>query len=143
MLTVCAALEDVAHGHDPRQAGRPGGGHNAPDRLSATAAMARSICRRETDGGPVAMYVGNLEHYQGIDLLLEGFRHTLDAVPEAQLVIVGGRKNDIARYGAAPHRWVSPAGTLSRSPADQRAREPAPARPTSWCRPGSRASTPR
>jgi glycosyltransferase involved in cell wall biosynthesis len=44
------------------------------------------------------MYVGNLEHYQGIDLLLEGFRHTLDRVPEARLVIVGGRDDDIARY---------------------------------------------
>ena len=57
-----------------------------------------SLLPRETAGGPVAMYVGNLEHYQGIDLLLEGFRHTLDRVPEARLVIVGGRQDDIDRY---------------------------------------------
>jgi glycosyltransferase involved in cell wall biosynthesis len=43
--------------------------------------------------------VGNLEHYQGIDLLLEGFRHTLEQMQEARLVIVGGREDDIARYG--------------------------------------------
>jgi glycosyltransferase involved in cell wall biosynthesis len=44
------------------------------------------------------MYVGNLEPYQGIDLLLRGFRHTLERVPNAQLVIVGGREDDIDRY---------------------------------------------
>jgi glycosyltransferase involved in cell wall biosynthesis len=44
------------------------------------------------------MYVGNLEHYQGIDLLLEGFRQTLNRVPEARLVIVGGHQDDIERY---------------------------------------------
>jgi glycosyltransferase involved in cell wall biosynthesis len=44
------------------------------------------------------MYVGNLEHYQGIDLLLEGFRHTLDRLPQARLVIVGGQADDITRY---------------------------------------------
>jgi glycosyltransferase involved in cell wall biosynthesis len=44
------------------------------------------------------MYVGNLEPYQGIDLLLHGFRHTLERVPNAQLVIVGGRPDDIEMY---------------------------------------------
>jgi glycosyltransferase involved in cell wall biosynthesis len=53
----------------------------------------------ETEGAPVAMYVGNLERYQGIDLLLEGFRHTLDQMEQARLVIVGGQRDDIERYG--------------------------------------------
>jgi glycosyltransferase involved in cell wall biosynthesis len=44
------------------------------------------------------MYVGNLEHYQGIGLLLEGFRHALVRVPGAHLVIVGGLAEDIAHY---------------------------------------------
>jgi glycosyltransferase involved in cell wall biosynthesis len=47
---------------------------------------------------PIAMYVGNLEHYQGIGLLLEGFRHALLRVPNAHLVIVGGLQDDIAHY---------------------------------------------
>jgi glycosyltransferase involved in cell wall biosynthesis len=42
--------------------------------------------------------VGNLERYQGIDLLLQGFRVTLRRVPSASLVIVGGREDDIRRY---------------------------------------------
>jgi glycosyltransferase involved in cell wall biosynthesis len=50
------------------------------------------------------MYVGNLERYQGIDLLLEGFRHTLLRVPQASLVIVGGREEDIRRYRAVADR---------------------------------------
>ena len=41
---------------------------------------------------------GNLEHYQGIGLLLEGFRHALLRVPNAHLVIVGGLQEDIAHY---------------------------------------------
>jgi glycosyltransferase involved in cell wall biosynthesis len=97
VLTVCVALEDVAHGHAPATTvGRvedttllpPGASTNGGRHLPA-----------ETAGAPVAMYVGNLEHYQGIDLLLEGFRHTLDQMREARLVIVGGQADDIARYG--------------------------------------------
>ena len=97
VLTVCVALEDVAHGHAPATTvGRvedttllpPNASTNGNRQLPA-----------ETAGAPVAMYVGNLEHYQGIDLLLEGFRHTLDQMHEARLVIVGGQADDIARYG--------------------------------------------
>jgi glycosyltransferase involved in cell wall biosynthesis len=44
------------------------------------------------------MYVGNLEHYQGIDLLLDGFRHTVARLPNAHLVIVGGLQPDVERY---------------------------------------------
>jgi len=95
VLTVCAALEDVAHGHAP---GTPVGRVEDTTLLSPRGKSNGSLLPSETAGGPVAMYVGNLEHYQGIDLLLEGFRHTLDRVPEARLVIVGGHQDDIDRY---------------------------------------------
>ena len=97
VLTVCAALQDIAQGHAPSTpVGRvedttllpPGNGAEGPKHLPP-----------ETAGAPVAMYVGNLERYQGIDLLLEGFRHTLSQMEEARLVIVGGAKDDIERYG--------------------------------------------
>ena len=95
VLAVCAALEDVALAHAPGQlVGRvedttlltgpkPAGGNG------------RGL---PPSDGPMAMYVGNLEPYQGIDLLLEGFRHTLSRVPQAKLVIVGGRDAEIAHY---------------------------------------------
>jgi glycosyltransferase involved in cell wall biosynthesis len=48
--------------------------------------------------GPVAMYIGNLEAYQGIDLLLEGFAIANRSVPDASLIIIGGVASDIDRY---------------------------------------------
>jgi len=101
VLTVCAALEDVAHGHAPdKPIGRvedttlliPGdvqSGNGHPEGPLPAAVTGKS---------PIAMYVGNLEHYQGIGLLLEGFRHALLRVPNAHLVIVGGLQDDIAHY---------------------------------------------
>ncbi len=47
---------------------------------------------------PVIMYIGNLEKYQGVDLLLEGFQAASPRIPEARLVIIGGSDPDIARY---------------------------------------------
>jgi glycosyltransferase involved in cell wall biosynthesis len=96
VLTVCAALEDIALAHDP---GKPVGRVEDTTLLSDGEPATRDgRALPGADGGPVAMYVGNLEPYQGIDLLLEGFRHTLGTVPEAKLLIVGGREDDIVRY---------------------------------------------
>lgn len=96
VLTVCAALEDVAHGHAP---GTPIGRVEDTTLLpEGPGANGGRLLPGEAGDGPVALYVGNLEHYQGIDLLLEGFRHTLHRLPRARLVIVGGRDDDIARY---------------------------------------------
>ena len=102
VLTVCAALEDVAHGHAPgKTVGRvedttllgPAGSHSGNGQ-GADPLLTLGVGAQD----PVAMYVGNLEHYQGIGLLLDGFRHTLLRVPGAQLVIVGGLAADIERY---------------------------------------------
>jgi glycosyltransferase involved in cell wall biosynthesis len=101
VLTVCAALEDVAQGHAPGKTvglvedttllapdGNTSNGRS-PDPLASLGVG---------DQNPVAMYVGNLEHYQGIGLLLDGFRYTLARLPAAHLVIVGGHQDDIRRY---------------------------------------------
>ena len=111
VLTVCAALEDVAQGHAPgKTIGRvedttllpPAGTHSSngqpADPLASLGVKPESL---------VAMYVGNLERYQGIDLLLDGFQHTLARVPTAHLVIVGGLKEDVNRYrGQANHLGI-------------------------------------
>jgi glycosyltransferase involved in cell wall biosynthesis len=98
VLTVCAALEDVALAHAPEKfVGRV----EDTTLLTGVAPFTQNGEARlpdGADGGPVVMYVGNLERYQGIDLLLEGFRHTLERVPTARLVIVGGRDDDVDRY---------------------------------------------
>lgn len=48
--------------------------------------------------GLIVMYVGNLETYQGIDLLLESFSLVLNKTDQADLVIIGGQALDIQKY---------------------------------------------
>lgn len=48
--------------------------------------------------GPLLMYIGNLEPYQGVDLMLQGVARALKQEPELGLVIIGGRDGDIAKY---------------------------------------------
>lgn len=48
--------------------------------------------------GPLLMYVGNLEQYQGIDLLLDSFRLVLSHGCDSHLVIIGGVPGDIQHY---------------------------------------------
>src|SRR5215204_116521 len=111
VLTVCAALEDVAHGHAPD---KPIGRVEdttllIPDHDHSGNGYPEGLLPAGVDGkSPIAMYVGNLEHYQGIGLLLEGFRHALLRVPNAHLVIVGGLQDDIAHYSRRAVVLVSP-----------------------------------
>jgi glycosyltransferase involved in cell wall biosynthesis len=44
------------------------------------------------------MYIGNLEKYQGIDLLIQGFKEALHQEEGLNLVIIGGNKDDIQFY---------------------------------------------
>lgn len=94
-LTCCPALEDIA-----RTA--------APDlpvtTLTDVSLLDGALIAQESVDtsdvrfdAPVAMYVGNLEHYQGIDLLMEGLAL---ALPERRmhLAVIGGAPGDIARY---------------------------------------------
>jgi len=48
--------------------------------------------------GLVVMYVGNLEPYQGVDLLLESFALVQQKTDRADLVIIGGQTPDIQKY---------------------------------------------
>jgi len=52
----------------------------------------------EWSGAPLVLYVGNLQAYQGIDLLLAAFERAVREVPEARLVVVGGDDESIAHY---------------------------------------------
>jgi glycosyltransferase involved in cell wall biosynthesis len=101
VLAVCAALQDVALAHAP---GQLVGRVEDTTLLSGPKAAGGNGRGLPPSDGPVAMYVGNLESYQGIDLLLEGFRHTLSRVPQAKLVIVGGRDAEIAHYRGRAER---------------------------------------
>ena len=91
-LAVCKSLEDQA------RACHPGG---LVARIEDVSLLADDGGGEEDDvpqGGPIVMYVGNLEAYQGIDLLVEAFRRALPEVPDARLAIIGGSAADVAAY---------------------------------------------
>jgi glycosyltransferase involved in cell wall biosynthesis len=50
--------------------------------------------------GKVVMYIGNLEPYQGIDLLLESFAKASEEARGVDLVMIGGQQQEIAHYTA-------------------------------------------
>lgn len=89
-LTCCRALEELIRGHAP----------GLPVKTVEDIAMLEP----ETDApppeemrgdAPIVLYVGNLEPYQGVDLLLDGFAR-LGAETPARLVIVGGAAAHVA-----------------------------------------------
>lgn len=48
--------------------------------------------------GPLVVYTGTFEHYQGIDLLIEAFTRVRQQRPDASLLLVGGNPTQVARY---------------------------------------------
>ena len=46
----------------------------------------------------IILYIGNLESYQGIDLLIDGFAKVSSDCPNAHVVIIGGRDEHIKKY---------------------------------------------
>ena len=98
VVAVCQALVEVAQSHGPR----------APVcRLEDVSLLEEPQGEPPSERlgfyGPIVMYVGNLESYQGIDLLLEGFSLASGSHPEAHLVVIGGNPRDVAAYQAKAH----------------------------------------
>jgi len=104
VLTVCRSVEEVARRH-------------APDRLIARiedtsmlgtggddGPVERIADRIGPDRGAIAMYVGNLEKYQGIDLLLEAFQRVAAEEVGAHLVVIGGDDARIRHYTGLAQR---------------------------------------
>lgn len=59
---------------------------------------ADDLARVTGTDGPFVLYVGNLRPVQGIELLLDAFRQAAERVPEAHLVVIGGKPDRIAHY---------------------------------------------
>lgn len=92
VVAVCQSLVDVAQGHDAM----------VPicrlEDVSLLEKLGQPLEERLDLEGPVIMYVGNLESYQGIDLLLEAFAMVAPKHPQAHLVVIGGSEKDLAKY---------------------------------------------
>jgi glycosyltransferase involved in cell wall biosynthesis len=105
VLAVCQALADRARAVPGE---RPVAVVEDPNLADFSAVDAKAL--RDLCGGPgrLLTYVGNLEPYQGIDLLLRGFARAAPRVPDADLLVVGGRGDHIAHYrGLAAQLGVS------------------------------------
>ncbi|MFQ3567068.1 MAG: glycosyltransferase [Aggregatilineales bacterium] len=94
VVPVCEALAETARQHHPKRVVVL---HDVP--LAHDEVEDGDIDDlRGQISGCLAMYVGNLEPYQGIDLLLESFALAQRYQPQLRLVIIGGRADDIAHY---------------------------------------------
>lgn len=95
VVAVCKALEDIAREY-------------APDKeivrledisfLDSCTSSGEQLRERYKLTGPIMLYVGNLEGYQGIDLLLESFQLALEQGAEGNVVIIGGTSQTIESY---------------------------------------------
>ncbi|MFQ5669014.1 MAG: glycosyltransferase family 4 protein [Acidobacteriota bacterium] len=98
VVAVCRSLEEEALRHQPsRMVLRL-------EDISLLAPVADSGTTMDADLGvprPFALYVGNLESYQGIDLLIESMRILATEGSPGNLALVGGNDADIERY-----RWT-------------------------------------
>ncbi|MDO9043386.1 MAG: glycosyltransferase [Desulfocapsaceae bacterium] len=95
VLAVCQALEDIARKFSPDKLVA----RLEDITLLATNGEGNDLLRERLGiTGIIAMYVGNLEKYQGIDLLIESFTEALTKNEDLNLVIIGGNKDDILFY---------------------------------------------
>ena len=97
-LAVCGSLEAQARAFHPR--GLVARLEDVSLLGEETDANAESLDLHppEWAGDPLVLYVGNLQVYQGIDLLLAGFARTVAEVPAAKLIVVGGTPEEIGHY---------------------------------------------
>jgi len=104
VVPVCDALADIARSYAPRKLcllrdvsllapSRPLGesGQTADGELPPALAVLLHPC---------FLYIGNLERYQGLDLLLDSFALLLKSGVKVSLVIAGGKETDIRHYQA-------------------------------------------
>ena len=101
VVAVCRELEDIVLSYAP--------GKNTVRlediSLVDDAPVVGDNLREKYDiTGPLMLYVGNLEGYQGIDLLFEGFQLALKQGGYANVVIIGGTEKTITEYKEVAER---------------------------------------
>ncbi len=98
VVTVCQALTERV-----REI-RPGACvvqvEDIPEPARALANGARAKIRKDLDAArrPLVVYTGNLERYQGIDLLVDAWKSVHREIPDAVLAVVGGESGQVDSY---------------------------------------------
>lgn len=99
VVPVCEALKETIATYKPNKVVVVQDVSLLPDTAEATPeALSGSLKTRLGLNGVLVMYVGNLEPYQGIGLLLESFALVRRQSDKAHLVIIGGEQADIDTY---------------------------------------------
>jgi len=94
-LPVCNALADLCI----RKGSRKTVTIHDISQLKNPGAASKGILKKELNiRNCILLYVGNLEPYQGIDLLLESFKIAFEKTDKIDLVIIGGLEEDIQFY---------------------------------------------
>ena len=113
VIAVCKSLEDIARRAD---VDKPILRLEDVSMLPAEIKQQEDIRNDYKISGTVFMYVGNLESYQGIDLLLESFALACRQRDDAALVIIGGKETDITAYGEKARQLGIDANTFFLGP---------------------------
>ena len=95
VVAVCQALEDIARACAP---GKPVLRLEDISLLEGCPEGSEDLRRELRLEGPMMLYVGNLERYQGIDLLLDGFHLARQRGCQGHVVLIGGTPAAIAFY---------------------------------------------
>jgi glycosyltransferase involved in cell wall biosynthesis len=97
---VCDALQVIAHRHGSSATVILRDVSLLPtEKTSDTCSTRESLYDpRISEAHTIVLYVGNLESYQGIDLLIESFAIAQKKYAEARLIIVGGTAHHIRAY---------------------------------------------
>jgi glycosyltransferase involved in cell wall biosynthesis len=95
VMPVCDHLRDNAAKHHPQRIVVL---YDAPLLKPASEQLVDDLRRDLPPACCVLMYVGNLEIYQGIDLLIESFALAKLQAPQLELIIIGGQPEDIEKY---------------------------------------------
>lgn len=98
---MCQELADYAA--DVRDTEDPVVLHDVPLGNGSDARPRARPTSGESEARPLALYVGNLEAYQGIDLLVDAVEHLPDDVP-VSIQVVGGPTDEAERFRSVVER---------------------------------------
>jgi len=96
VVPVCDALADIARGDGARKIFLLRDISLLKPASSADHETVKKLIPE--NNRPRFMYLGNLEVYQGADLMLESFARFIQAGGNADLIIAGGKDADVQRY---------------------------------------------
>jgi glycosyltransferase involved in cell wall biosynthesis len=71
--------------------------NTAPGPVTATSAIPQAAGELPV-GKRFVVYTGTLEAYQGMDILVEAFKHVSAEIPDAFLLVIGGNRDQVTRY---------------------------------------------